>query len=106
MRYVCLFVLSLPLLSAQDGAVIYKERCASCHDMPAERVPSRAAIQAMSGEALYLTLTTGVMKSRAEGLTTPQIFALLAWVNGAACRETPSWPSRSTPRSSLPAESD
>ena len=43
MRYVCLFVLMLPALSAQDGAAIYKERCASCHDMPAARVPSLAA---------------------------------------------------------------
>jgi cytochrome c1 len=54
MRYICLFALILPPLSAQDGAAIYKERCASCHDMPAERVPSPATIKAMSGEAIYL----------------------------------------------------
>ncbi len=34
MRYVCLLALILPALSAQDGAAIYKERCASCHDVP------------------------------------------------------------------------
>lgn len=80
MRYVCLFFLGLPLLSAQDGAAIYKERCAVCHDMPQERVPSLAAIKAMSGQTIYMALTTGVMKSRAEGLSTPQIFALLGYI--------------------------
>jgi polyvinyl alcohol dehydrogenase (cytochrome) len=80
MRYLCLFALMLPVLSAQDGAAIYKERCASCHDMPAARVPSLAAIKAMSGEAIYAALTSGVMKSRAEGLSTAQIFALLGYI--------------------------
>jgi len=80
MRYVCLFVLMLPVLSAQDGAAIYKERCSSCHDMPAARVPSLATIKAMSGEAIYVALTNGVMKSRAEGLSTPEIFALIGYI--------------------------
>ena len=65
-----MFVLILPVLSAQDGAAIYKERCASCHDMPTARVPSLSAIKAMSGEAIYLALTSGIMKTRAEGLST------------------------------------
>ena len=80
MRYVCLFVLMLPMLNAQDGAVIYKERCAMCHGSPQERVPSLAAIKVMSGEAIYVALTNGVMKSRAEGLSTPQIFALIGYI--------------------------
>src|SRR5262249_6036209 len=79
-RYVCLFALMLPLLCAQDGAAIYKERCASCHETPAERAPSLAAIKAMSGEAIYMALTNGVMKSRAERLSTQQIFALLGYI--------------------------
>ncbi len=80
MRYVCLFVLMMPMLSAQDGAAIYKERCASCHDMPAARVPSLAAIKAMSPEAIYIALSSGVMKSRAEGLSTPEIFSLIGYI--------------------------
>src|SRR5215472_13126459 len=80
MRYVCLFALMLPLLNAQDGAAIYKERCAMCHDMPQERVPSLSTIKAMSGEAIYGALTSGVMKSRAEGLSTAQIFALIGYI--------------------------
>ena len=81
MRYVCLLIPMLPaVLSAQDGAAIYKERCASCHDAPQERVPSIAVIKAMSGEAIYLALTNGAMKSRAEGLSTAQIFALIGYI--------------------------
>ena len=80
MRYVCLFALILPVLSAQDGAAIYKERCASCHDAPEGRVPALGAIKAMSGEAIYVALTSGVMRTRAEGLSTPQIFALLGYI--------------------------
>jgi cytochrome c553 len=81
MRYVCLLISMLPaVLSAQDGAAIYKERCASCHDAPQERVPSIAAIKAMSGEAIYLALTNGAMKSRAEGLSITQIFALIGYI--------------------------
>src|SRR5258708_988847 len=80
MRYVCLFTLMLPALSARDGPAIYKERCASCHDSPQPRVPALSSIKAMSGEAIYLTLTSGAMKTRAEGLSTGQIFALLAYI--------------------------
>ena len=80
MRYVCLLASMIPLLSGQDGGAIYKERCASCHDAPEGRVPSIKAIKAMSGEAIYLALTSGTMKSRAEGLTTAQIFALIGYI--------------------------
>ena len=87
MRYVCflttllaLLALTIPTLSAQDGGAIYKERCASCHDAPEGRVPALSAIKAMSGEAIYLALTSGSMKTRAEGLSTAQIFALLGYI--------------------------
>ena len=80
MRYVCLLAVMIPVLSAQDGAAIYKERCAMCHDAPQGRVPSLASIKAMSGEAIYLALTNGVMKSRAEGLSTPELFALIGYI--------------------------
>jgi len=69
-----------PVLHAQDGAAIYKERCAACHDAPQARVPALSAIKAMSGEAIYLVLTSGVMKTQAEGLSTAQIFALLGYI--------------------------
>ena len=60
-------VSSASLLAAQEGATIYKERCASCHDAPAGRVPPISAIKAMSGEAIYLALTRGAMNETGRG---------------------------------------
>jgi polyvinyl alcohol dehydrogenase (cytochrome) len=85
MRYarllsVIIFVLSTKALSGQDGAAIYKERCASCHDAPKGRVPSITAIKAMSAPAIYMALTNGVMRTQAQGLSTTEIFALLGYI--------------------------
>ncbi len=77
MRYVCLFVVVTSLLHAQDGAAIYKERCASCHDSPAPRVPSLSTIKTMSGQAIYQALTRGVMKTQAAGLSPAQLLILI-----------------------------
>jgi polyvinyl alcohol dehydrogenase (cytochrome) len=80
MRYVCLLALFASVLYAQDGAALYKERCASCHDAPGPRVPALSAIKAMSGEAIYRTLTSGVMKTEAAGLSTAQLFSLIGFI--------------------------
>jgi len=80
MRYVYLLALLPSSLFAQDGASIYKQRCASCHDAPEGRVPTIATIKQMSAEAVYMALTSGVMKSRAEGLATLDVMALIAYI--------------------------
>jgi polyvinyl alcohol dehydrogenase (cytochrome) len=80
MRYVCLLALTANLLTAQDGASIYKERCAACHDAPAGRVPALSAIKAMSGEAIYMTLTRGSMKTTTDGLSSAQLLALIGYI--------------------------
>src|SRR5262245_476440 len=95
MRYVCLLaltilVLSTQVLSAQDGAAIYKERCASCHDAPEGRVPPITAIKAMTGEAIFVALTSGVMRTQAQGLSTPQLFALIGYIAPTGAANTPS----------------
>ncbi len=87
MRYVCLFAfLAASLLRGQDGAAIYQQRCVSCHNSPAPRVPSLSTIRAMSGEAIYQALTRGVMKTQAAGLSTAELFALIRYIapTGAA----------------------
>jgi polyvinyl alcohol dehydrogenase (cytochrome) len=81
MRYVCLIALFAgSVVWAQDGAAIYKERCASCHDSPAERVPSLNTIQRMSGEAIYQALTQGTMKTQASGLSSALLFSLIGYI--------------------------
>jgi len=80
MQYVCLLMLFATLLSAQDGAALYKERCASCHDAPQGRVPAISAIKQMTGEAIYIALTNGTMKSQASGLSTIQLLSLIGYI--------------------------
>jgi polyvinyl alcohol dehydrogenase (cytochrome) len=80
MRYVCLLAFTASLLAAQEGASIYKERCAACHDAPAGRVPPISAVKAMSGEAIYMTLTRGSMKTQADGLSSAQLLALIGYI--------------------------
>src|ERR1700678_4514849 len=99
MRYACLFALLTSTLWAQDGAAIYKQRCASCHETPTPRVPSMSTIKSMSGQAIYLALTRGVMKTQADGLSSAQIIALLGYIaptGGARAATTPVTPTCGT----------
>src|SRR5215469_10854002 len=65
---------------AQDGAAIYKGRCASCHDVAKERTPPLSAIKAMSPQAVSAALTTGTMRSQAEGLSSADLIALISYI--------------------------
>jgi polyvinyl alcohol dehydrogenase (cytochrome) len=80
MRYVGAFVLITYMMYAQDGAQIYKQHCAACHDAPAQRVPSLATIKKMSGEAIYMALTRGTMKTQVADLSSAQILALISYI--------------------------
>ena len=87
MRFAGLLVLTLTgLVGAQDGASIYKERCAACHDSPTGRVPSIGAIKQMTAEAIYGALTNGAMKSQTSGLSAQEVLSLLVYIapTGAA----------------------
>ncbi len=80
-RYACPLILAIAgLLEAQDGAALYKERCASCHDSPQGRIPSIGAIKQMTGEAVYAAMLNGAMKSQASGLSTQQLISLLVYI--------------------------
>ncbi len=87
---VMILALFAQVLSAQDGAAIYKERCASCHDAPEGRVPAISAIKAMSGEAIYMALTSGVMRTQGEGLSPAQLFALVGYIAPTGAANAPS----------------
>ena len=52
-----------------DGAAIYHQRCASCHDAStATRAPSPAALRIMSIENVVRALESGLMKEQGAGL--------------------------------------
>lgn len=89
-------------LQAQDGAAIYRERCASCHDTPTGRAPSITAIKQMTARTVYAALVNGPMKSQASGLSSQQLISLLVYIAPAGdanakpafeknCPENGSW---------------
>ena len=86
MRYVYILILTVTgLVQAQDGAALYKERCARCHDsettgQPNGRIPSIGAIKQMTGQAIYAALTNGAMKSQTRGLSTQEMISLVVYI--------------------------
>src|SRR6267378_7060247 len=61
-----LFLSAIPAASAQtaapvSGADVYQKRCATCHDQPGSRVPSRDSLQKMPAVRILRTLDFGLM---------------------------------------------
>src|SRR5258707_471647 len=73
---------------AQDGAALYRQRCAVCHEGGAsDRAPDRAVLQYMPAASIARTLETGVMREMAGSLTPAQRDAIAAFLTGGAPRE-------------------
>lgn len=91
MRYSALFLAAAALLDAQapDGQAIYTERCATCHQNPVnDRIPSRAALAALTPDQVAAALERGPMTAQAQGLTAAQIRAVAAFVGAASAPAT------------------
>src|SRR5262245_64843944 len=68
--------------TSPEGAELYKQRCAVCHDNPQDRVPPLFLIRRRSAEDVVMTLTSGSMKQQAAGLSADQIRALAVHLTG------------------------
>ena len=80
-RYTWALILLLAgVAEAQDGAALYKQRCASCHDSPTGRTPSIGAIKQMTAAGIYAALTNGAMKSQTSGLSTQELLSLIVYI--------------------------
>jgi polyvinyl alcohol dehydrogenase (cytochrome) len=69
-------------VSSAEGVALYQERCAACHDNPQDRVPPLFLIRRRAAEDVVQTLTNGVMKQQAAGLSADQIRALAVHLTG------------------------
>jgi polyvinyl alcohol dehydrogenase (cytochrome) len=82
------FFLLLPLIAAtafaQDGATLYKQNCASCHDGGMDRAPSRDALRAMSADRVLAAMETGPMISMASRRTAAERRILAEFLTGKA----------------------
>ena len=56
---VALVLVSPSGASAQDGAALYRQNCATCHDAGVDRAPGRDALQTMSAERVLTALENG-----------------------------------------------
>lgn len=65
-----------------DGAKIYEERCAACHDNAQGRTPPKTQLARKLPDEVIASLTTGVMRTQAEGLKELEIRALAIYLTG------------------------
>ena len=68
--------------ASADGAKLYQQKCAVCHDNPQDRIPPLFLIRRRSAEDVIQTLTTGSMKQQAAGLTADEIRLLAIHLTG------------------------
>lgn len=80
---VCLGVSPRLLAQESEGAVIYKQQCALCHDNSAKtRAPSPAALKLMSPENVVRALETGRMKDQGMVLSAAQKRIIAEFLTG------------------------
>ncbi|HKV49121.1 MAG TPA: PQQ-binding-like beta-propeller repeat protein [Candidatus Acidoferrales bacterium] len=89
MRYLCLLALAasfaLPA-HAQEGATVYKQHCASCHDAPQGRVPPASALRTMSIDQILSTLERGPMKTIGDTLNPDERKAVSSYLGNPAAK--------------------
>lgn len=72
----------LPPGGGPDGAVVFKQRCATCHDPNIERAPSKQQLAQRWPDEIVTVLTKGVMKPMAEGMSIDEIDAVATFLTG------------------------
>jgi polyvinyl alcohol dehydrogenase (cytochrome) len=76
-----------PVSMLRDRAAsreVYQTRCASCHDSPTDRIPSKDALIARGPDAIVQALTQGPMQPMANGLSRTDIESLAIMLTGRA----------------------
>lgn len=106
---LALIGVSAPAGAQPDGAAVYREHCASCHDGGAARAPSFETLQKMQPAAVVRALETGVMRMIGTfTLSGPQRVAVAEYLTGKTydanwqaqivnrCADVP-WPTAADP---------
>src|SRR5262245_15879158 len=79
---VVLLAASAGAANAQNGAALYKDVCAACHDAGLDRAPARDELQAMTPERVLAALESGAMISMTSGRTAAERRAVAEYVTG------------------------
>lgn len=92
-----LFVGGSAAAAGPDGAALYAQRCAVCHERPASHAPPRSALASRSSINIVMALMTGAMRPQTAGLSREQIDAIVAYLTaGAAAQNASLRPNRCT----------
>ncbi|HLX45283.1 MAG TPA: PQQ-binding-like beta-propeller repeat protein [Bryobacteraceae bacterium] len=69
--------------AAQDGAALYKQRCAGCHDgAPQARMPSHDELAAKTPDFVFKAMFEGAMTIQAAGLSQDEGRAIARFITG------------------------
>ena len=82
MKPIIVLLASACLLSAEDGATLYRQICATCHDGGADRAPTRESLQAMTPERVLAALETGAMITMTSRRTAAERRSIAEFVTG------------------------
>jgi polyvinyl alcohol dehydrogenase (cytochrome) len=78
---VALMAAAVPA-AGQDGAALYEEHCASCHDRGADRAPDLPSLRAMTPQRILQALEFGSMVSMTHGRTVAERRAMAEYASG------------------------
>jgi polyvinyl alcohol dehydrogenase (cytochrome) len=75
-----------PAVAQQNGAALYSQYCAQCHESGNKdiRAPSRSLMQSKTFEDVLRTITTGSMASIAQGRTNDERMAIASFITAKA----------------------
>ncbi len=79
---------------ALSGADIYETRCKACHDGGNPRAPSRADLAQRAPSDIVQSLTNGIMKAMAQGLSDDDKQAVSVFLTSAQTQAAPPPPAR------------
>jgi polyvinyl alcohol dehydrogenase (cytochrome) len=68
--------------AAPDGAALYRQLCAACHDGGLDRAPSRDDLRTLTAERVLAALESGPMISMATGRSSDERRAIAEFVTG------------------------
>jgi polyvinyl alcohol dehydrogenase (cytochrome) len=74
--------------SSADGAALYRQRCAQCHEGGVARAPDRASLKQMSAAAITSALTAGNMRTVGESLSAAEINGVSRFLGRAGLATT------------------
>jgi polyvinyl alcohol dehydrogenase (cytochrome) len=74
---------------AHDGAAVFKQRCAQCHETGAGHAPTREALGRRSAVNIKMALLTGAMKPQAKGLSDADMTAVISYLTADAAAKAP-----------------